>query len=195
MGNLSKREKILLYFLGLIAIAAGMIALLIQPALLKLDDLELQLNDAELKRAMMESKLPTRPAIEAEIAKQLGAIAGVAPQFLPTMENDALDRDVTGLLQKSGLVSQSLTIAEPTAGSTNSLKKVTVQTACTGSLANFTSLAQLVQEKAGLRIKKFALQDRADTAAVTITFEALEYDKNAPLQEPEATTEKGGKAA
>lgn len=158
MNKLSKREKTLLYLLCvLILAAAGWF--FIKPAMedgLALDE---AIMEAQTRQSMMEQTVATRAIYEESVKESVARIDALGKEFLPAMNNDALDRYITGLLQQNGLVAESLLISgseDETASP--AVYRLFIKITATGELPQFTALVEQVSKLSGIRISTFIVQ-------------------------------------
>ena len=172
MRPLSKREKILLYALAVVAIVAGMVTLVIQPAMARTDTLDAAILEKQMSVDSIRSSLLTTQALKDEIAESEAGVTREGTYFLPVMTNNELDKYVTGLLQTHGLTALSLAIAsaESADGGAAVIRTYQVRTSARGTMTQFMLLTDTVRELDGVRIA--ALTNRQDiltTPAPTAT--------------------------
>lgn len=192
MIKLTKREKTLLYLLALLALVAGMMMLVISPAMDRSDALDQSILEAQVKLDEMHSQISRAEEYRSGIRESRSKIAGEAGLYLPAMTDSALDRYITTLVQSKGLRAEQLTIsASDVALPSSSAGGVRVDVTARGTLRQFVTLAQKVKETDGIRIADMTLKREnagADAAAmeefsVLIGFAALEYTDTVGLEQ------------
>lgn len=110
MMKLSKREKALLYLLILVALVAGMVMLVISPAMDRAEELDQRTIDAQATLEQMETTIGQMGVYRAGIRDARTQIAAESELYLPGMTDSELDRYVTTLVQRHGLRSEELAI-------------------------------------------------------------------------------------
>ena len=68
-------------------------------------------EEAALNKASVEQAIALRPSYAESEEAAKARIKALGAEFLPAMTNDDLDRYITGLLQRNGLVAESLLIS------------------------------------------------------------------------------------
>lgn len=111
MYQFSKREKVLLFVLALVAVAAGGFLLLLNPALEQRLALQGQLAQEQLAQASMQAELASAAAaqVQREEAKAAAAEAGRA--FYEPMSNTQISNLAAGLLDVHGLTGLSMNVS------------------------------------------------------------------------------------
>lgn len=196
MTKLSGRERLLLYVLLIVlAVAAGWF--LIKPAMNESAELDDAILEAEMQKTTVEQAIAARPGYAESVADSRASIEELKKDFLPLMTNDDLDRYITGLLQRHGLVAESLLIS-PSADEATSLAvtKLHVQVTATGELEQLVALAQNLSGLKGIRIASLTVQEDGEKImTVPLTPEEIEERaaadaaaKKKPAKEGEALT-------
>ncbi len=174
MSKLSKREKLLLYILLIVLlIMAGWF--LIKPAMEEAQELESSIEAAETEKSYVEQIIATRPTYAAAIDESEALVKELQNGFLPSMTNDDLDRYITGLLQKNGLLAESLLIsASADEAASLAVTKLGVKVNATGELAQFVALVQQVSELQGIRISGVTVRESGEkTVTVPLSDEEI----------------------
>ena len=174
MSKLAKREKILLYILAIVALAAAG-WFLIRPALEESVSLDQSISEAQTQKSVVEQVIASRLTYAEGITDANVRIDAVAESFLPAMTNDDLDRYITGLMQENGLVAESLQIsASADEASAPAVTRLYVKVSATGALSQFTSLVQQLSTLTGIRISTFVVRQSAEkTTEVPLSEEEL----------------------
>ena len=100
--KLTKRDKILLYFLAIFLIITGFTALLIIPSWNRADELSANLEEAQSTRDRMDTSIAMIPQNQRD---QLIA------DIYPVMENQAVDKMITNLILDYGLDAKDFIIS------------------------------------------------------------------------------------
>lgn len=172
--KLTKREKVMLYILAVIALIAGMQLLIIQPAMNASDTLDETILEREQTEFAMQQMIATRDAEEKSLTESVEGVETEEKYFLPLMTNEELDRYITGNLQKCHLTAESLVISEDVAQtSSEAVKCFGVSVTARGNLWDFTELVEWAKATDGVRISAIGLEDESpqptDTPAPTKT--------------------------
>ncbi len=188
MAKLTKREKTLLYLLAAVAIAAGMLAYVIQPLVLCADGLDEAVFAAQQTIDRQSLLIAQADTLAGSIDEAESDIAAESARFLPAMTDDALDAYITGLLQTHGLTAESLEISEdegemPLATAVLMRADVTAR----GAMDAFMALADTVKNTPGVRITNLTLRlEEAAAATPAPTPEPSEEGAELPAQTPAA---------
>ena len=169
MKPLTKLEKVLLFLLAAIAIIAGMVVLVIQPATNRSDALDASIMERETTVGTITAELSSAAGVAESIGEVDAEIARERAYYLPVMTNNELDEYVTGLLQSHGLTPLSLTISEPEDAAQDIVKTYYVDTAASGSMTQFMLLIDTVRELTGIRISAIQAVAAPATPAPTPT--------------------------
>lgn len=160
MNKLTKREKVLLYFLAVVLLGAGLLYFAVIPAADAGTEADASLEEQEMTLGLMEdavSMVSTREAAAAQAAARVESLAG---SFRPACDNEELDRFITGMLQTRNLEIQQLIIEDGVAGSADCLTRIPVSVTAVGSWADFTALSQDIADTMGVRLASFSLRSR-----------------------------------
>lgn len=193
MKLLSKREKILLYALAVLAIVAGLVLLVIRPAQLRADELDAQLLDAKTESDAMRMLIAQVEGIRRDVADYNAEIEVEAESFLPVMNSDELDEYITGLLQTHGLVAQALAISADSGQSENDMVQTyQVNVVARGTISQIVALAETVKSTDGIRIAALSLSQMQTAAPTstprpTATPKPKKNKKQTPTPEPTVT--------
>lgn len=152
MKSLTKREKVLLYIMTAVAIVAGMVVLVIQPATEKADALDASITERENAITTITAELSAAAGVSDSIGSLEAEILKEQSYYLPVMTNNELDEYVTGLLQSHGLMPLSLSISAPEDAAQSIVKTYYVDTTARGSMSQFMLLIDTVRELTGIRI-------------------------------------------
>jgi len=160
MSRLTKREKTMLYVLFLVIVAAiGWF--LISSAIDKSLALDDTISEIEMQKSSFEQALATRPIYVRSIADASERIEVLSGEFLPLMTNDELDCMITDLLQRNGLVPESMHILDITEEIENtSTVKLSVKVKATGEYKAFLSFVEELSMLNGMRLTQFVIQQR-----------------------------------
>ncbi len=179
MKPLTKREKILLYALAIVAMIAGMVVLVIQPAMQQSETLDADIIEKQMSVDTVRAAIRTQQSLQDEIAGNEAGIAEESKYFFPFMTNNELDEYITGLLQTHGLTALSLAIstggskedgAEEETVQYSDIQRFTVNTTARGTMRQFMLLVDTVKELDGIRIVGITnKQDEVVTPAPTAT--------------------------
>ncbi|MDO4545640.1 MAG: hypothetical protein Q4C25_05735 [Bacillota bacterium] len=110
MSKLSKREKVLIYIMIVVAIVVGGVFLLVQPSYEVYSDARERLSEIELERQTMEMSINSIPQIRKDIQDYTEKIGEIKAGFLPYMSNEEIDTMITGFVKQSGMTPQELEI-------------------------------------------------------------------------------------
>ena len=189
MAKLTKREKTLLYLLAAVAIVAGMLFFVIQPLVLRADELDEAVFSAQQTIDRQELLIAQTDALSDGIDEAESGIAAERERFLPAMTNDVLDAYITGTLQKHGLTAESLEISKSEDGMPlASVVLMRVDVTARGSMTAFMALADAVKNTPGVRITNLTLrlEEAGAVPAPAPAPEPVQEDAEAPAQTPEA---------
>lgn len=114
MNKLSKREKTMLYILGLILIIGGGIYFLVPPMLDNYTLSQEEAAQAEEQRMLTEMQVAQLPALEEQIAQNRREAAMYSARLSPAVRNEDLDKMITGMLLEHGLTPSSLAMTDTT---------------------------------------------------------------------------------
>ncbi|MDO4571950.1 MAG: hypothetical protein Q4C13_01175 [Clostridia bacterium] len=175
MMKLTRREKTMIYILALV-LAAAAAWFLVRPALDASSELEARIAEAALEKASVEQVIATRPAYVEAIAEAEARGEALEDEFLPYMTNDDLDRYITGLLQRNGLVAESLQIRASADGAGSAaVTRLSVEVTARGGLSRFMALVDQVSGLRGIRIAEMVVrQERELTETVPLTEEEIQ---------------------
>lgn len=178
----------MLYVLAMIGIIAGMVMLVIQPAMERTDTLDAAILEKQTSLDSISASIMTVQALKNEIAESEKGIVQEETYFLPMMTNNELDAYVTGLLQTHGLTALSLSIAQTESTDANApmvpsdIRTYQVRTTARGTMTQFMLLVDTVRELDGVRIAALTnKQDRVVTPAPTATPRTNRRAAPAPL--------------
>ncbi len=114
MQKLSKREKLMLYVLALIAIITGGLYFLILPTIDNYIAYSDEVAEVETLVSEMELQITTIPTLEAEVARYQEEKAKQKGTLYAPMSLDQLDALITGMLQSAAFTISSLEMSEMT---------------------------------------------------------------------------------
>lgn len=168
MRELTKREKILLYLLAVIAVVAGAVMLVILPAQERGNALDEEIFTEQSQLDTMNRLIAQMDGMQRDIADFEANIELEKEHFLPLMNSDDLDKYITGLLQEHGLVAQSLLISADGAQSEDDVVQLyQVDIVARGHISQFVLLAETVKELDGIRIASMSLKEQEIAATPT----------------------------
>lgn len=174
MAKLNKREKLLLYLL--VVVLAGVAGwFLINPAIQESAALDAATLDAEMQKTAVEQAISGSAQHMQSIAETKARIETLKVGFLPLMTNDDLDRYITGLFQKNGLVAESLLIsASGDETACIAVMKLSVRVTATGELEQIISLVEQLSKLRGIRIATLNVREKSlKTILVPLTPEEI----------------------
>lgn len=111
--TLTERDKKLLVILAVVALVAGLGAGVIYPLMNKAQDLQLELQDAQIEKAEREAKVANLPVIEQQHQTVYAEMEELQKDAYPVMPSLSIDRTLTSLAQARGADVRSLSIEMP----------------------------------------------------------------------------------
>lgn len=108
--KLTSRDKLLLSVLVIVLIAVVFVNYLIMPTMTRLDDLDLEIADAEMEQQEMKLKIAMYPDYEKNYADLQQAAADETAQYYDLMTSQEVDREITNIVLAHGLESVTLNI-------------------------------------------------------------------------------------
>ncbi|MBU9738796.1 type II secretion system protein GspM [Diplocloster agilis] len=109
--KLTKRDKILLYFLAIFLIITGFTALLIIPSWNRADELSANLEEAQSTRDRMDTSIAMIPQYTTELEEKQNQRDQLIADIYPVMENQAVDKMITNLILDYGLDAKDFIIS------------------------------------------------------------------------------------
>lgn len=180
MTKLSNREKLLLYLLVVVlALVAGWF--LIKPALEESAALGNEAVETAMQKTAVEQAIAGRTQYTESLAQSQARAEALEDEFLPLMTNDDLDRYITGILQRNGLVAESLLISASGDESVSlAVTKLFVRVTATGELDQIIALVEQLSGLKGIRISKLNVREKGEKIlTVPLTPEEIEEQKAA----------------
>lgn len=107
----TKREKVLLYLLGIIIILSVGVCLMLKPAAAKHDEVNETLLEKQQEQQEMVLAISTLEATKDKIKETKANINDIRPKFNAILVNEDIDSLVTGLIVDCGLKPVSLSIS------------------------------------------------------------------------------------
>ncbi len=107
----TKREKILLYLLGVIIILSVGVCLMLKPAAAKHDEVNETLIEKQQEQQEMVLAISTLEATKDKIKETKANINDIRPKFNAILVNEDIDSLITGLIVDCGLKPVSLSIS------------------------------------------------------------------------------------
>ncbi len=118
--KLTSKDKLLLSILAIVLILVVFVNYLIMPTMRRMDDLDLEISDAELEQQEMQMKISMLPGYQKNYADLQQAAADETAQYYDRMTSQEVDRELTNIVLAHGLESVGLsiqplafTVAEP----------------------------------------------------------------------------------
>ncbi len=108
--KLTSKDKFLLSLMAFVLIAVGFIYYLILPTMNRMDDLDLEIADAEMKQQEMKLKISMYPDYQQNYADLQQAAADETAQYYDLMTSQEVDREITSIVLAHGLESVGLNI-------------------------------------------------------------------------------------
>lgn len=109
--KLTKRDKVLLYFLAIFLIITGFTALLIIPSWNRADELSTNLEEAQSTRDRMDASIAMIPQYTNELEEKQKQRDQLIADLYPVMENQAVDKMITNLILDYGLEAKDFIIS------------------------------------------------------------------------------------
>lgn len=107
----TKREKVLLYLLGIIIILSVGVCLMLKPAAAKHDEVNETLLEKQQEQQEMVLAISTLEATKDKIKETKANINDIRPKFNAILVNEDIDSLITGLIVDCGLKPVSLSIS------------------------------------------------------------------------------------
>ncbi len=157
--KLTKREIILLYLLAIVVIVGGIGYFLVIPAMNTSTELDTAIENAGLNLRFMQNTVDSESDYDESIANAKKSLDICSKSFFPAMTNDDIDKYVTGLIQKSGLVAHSLNIEELTSEETGSglVTRKSIEVTCVGRRNGFIKLSDTIYDTPSVVLTGFSL--------------------------------------
>ncbi len=108
--KLTSRDKFLLSLMAFVLIGVGFIYYLIMPTLERIDDLDLEISDAQMKQNEMELKIMRYPEYQKDMTDLGREAAEATADYYGMMTSQEVDREITGIVLANGLESVDLDI-------------------------------------------------------------------------------------
>lgn len=108
--KLTSKDKMLLSLMAFVLIAVVFIYYLIMPAMTRMDDLDLEIEDAQMQQQEMQMKISMRAGYEQSFKELQQAAADETAQYYDLMTSQEVDREITGIVLAHGLESVGLNI-------------------------------------------------------------------------------------
>lgn len=109
--KLTSRDKLLLTLLAFLVIGVVFIYYLIMPTLTRMDDLDLEIADAQVKQQEMKLKLIRYPEYQQSFLDMQQTAADETAQYYDMMTSQEVDREITNIVLSCGLESVGLNIS------------------------------------------------------------------------------------
>lgn len=192
--NLSKREKVMLYVLLIVAIIAGGFYLLIRPTVDSYLAREDELAELEAQQMEMKMAIAQIDGLKRDIDEIGAELEQYWSRLAPPLYNDELDHQITGMLLEYQLLPVSLAM-EDMAEQPILPYGVTEETAGGGEedkatptlLANYTGVACIGSLNDLLRfIDRLDREEAIELLALEIDFSGEVYELGAEMTEPDA---------
>lgn len=189
-SKLSKREKVLLFFLACVIIIAGSLKFLIIPSIEEMNEIQTQIDEAKNIEISMKSKIANQELVQSNISKTIEEINSLSEGFYPVLENNEIDSIITELLVANNLVPKSLFIStaadtipsasDESSSADSSIKRCFVSVNVSGAFSDLSDLIAEVNKLEALRISSFnidgSLGDTVGIVSISIDFEVFMYD-------------------
>lgn len=108
--KLTSRDKLLLSLLAIVLIAVVFVNYLILPTMTRMDDLDLEIADAQMEQQEMKMKIAMYPEYQKNYADLQQAAADETAQYYDLMTSQEVDREITNIVLAHGLESVVLNI-------------------------------------------------------------------------------------
>ncbi len=118
--KVTSRDKLLLSILDLVLIGVIFINYVMIPTTARLDDLDVEISDAQMEQQEMQLKIAMYPSYQQDFTTLQQAAADATEQYYDLMTSQEVDREITSIVLAHGLESVGLsiqpisfTVAEP----------------------------------------------------------------------------------
>lgn len=111
--KLTSKDKFLLSMLAFVLIAVVFIYYIIMPTMTRLDDLDLEISDAQMEQQEMKMKIMMLPNYQQSFKDLQQAAADETAQYYDLMTSQEVDREITNIVLSHGLESVGLNINPP----------------------------------------------------------------------------------
>ncbi len=108
--KLTSKDKFLLSLMAVVLIVVGLGYYVILPAMTRMDDLELEISDAEMEKQEMKMKITMLPDYQQSFQDLRQAAADATAQYYDRMTSQEVDREITNIVLSTGLESVGLSI-------------------------------------------------------------------------------------
>lgn len=108
--KLTNRDKFLLSLLAFVLIGVGFIYYLIMPALQRIDDLDLEIADAQIAQQEMKLKIASYPDYQKQMTDLAQTAYDETIDYYDLMSSQEVDREITSIVLANGLESVGLNI-------------------------------------------------------------------------------------
>lgn len=176
MSKLSKREKVMLYVLGLILLVVIGVWLLILPMQDATSLLSEHLESVSVEMDQMQYGLATREGILQVTNEQRAEYAELASRFMQAMPNDHLDQQLSATIKGCGLTVSSISISNSASskedeGAALLTVEKKVGLGVKGPLEGYIRLLEKWEDDTAIQIDKFDVRLDQETGEATITMD------------------------
>ena len=112
--KLTSKDKFLLSVMAFVLIAVVFIYYLIMPTMTRMDDLDLEIADAQMEEQEMKMKIAMIPDYQKSFQELQQAAADETADYYDLMTSQEVDREITGIVLAHGLESVGLNIQPAT---------------------------------------------------------------------------------
>lgn len=176
MSELTKRDKLLIYFLALALFIFALIYWVYLPAARNYSDYKAQYDSASARRTLIDDALSGVPSLQADVDSLAAQLEAAKAAFMPLGSQGQVDLYLTGLIQGFGLEPISMAVAPPAkrafapfGGNANLDEQAllpdvdsptgmvwTIDAVFTGSMGDFNRLADALTQERGLYLQSFS---------------------------------------
>ncbi len=177
--KMTSRDKFLLTVMAFLLIGVGFIYYLIMPTLGRMDDLDLEISDAQIKEQEMKLKISMYPDYEQNLENMKQTAANETAQYYNLLTSQEVDRELTNIVLAYGLESVGLNISPAVYTSSEPYSR--------SMLARMDELQEMAaaaaedtqddaQEEPAYPTRVDGVQDQIYTCAVKLTVRGAEED-------------------
>ncbi len=112
--KMTSKDKLLLSLLAIVLIAVVFVNYIIMPAMTRMDDLDLEISDAQAEQQEMKMKIMMLPDYEQSFRDLQQTAADETAQYYDLMTSQEVDREITNIVIAHGLESIGLNIQPAT---------------------------------------------------------------------------------
>ena len=103
--KVTSRDKLLLSILALVLIGVIFINYVMIPTTARLDDLDVEISDAQMEQQEMQLKIAMYPSYQQDFTTLQQAAADATEQYYDLMTSQEVDREITSIVLAHGLES------------------------------------------------------------------------------------------